>query len=206
MRIVCISDTHGRARDIVVPDGDVLVHAGDLTGSGDLASIEDEADWLRSLPHAHKVVIAGNHDWGFQREPDRARERMHDLTYLEDSETTIGGLRFWGSPWQPWFASWAFNLERGAEIRAKWDLIPAGIDVLVIHGPPLGILDRTIADMNAGCADQLAAVQRVRPRLHVFGHIHEGYGRLDRDGTIFVNASTCNEWYQPVHAPIVVDL
>lgn len=206
MRIVCVSDTHGRGREISVPNGDVLVHAGDLTGTGTLAQIAKEAAWLRSLPHPAKIVIAGNHDFGFQHEPGPARAAMEGLVYLEDEEAAVAGLRVWGSPWQPWFHDWAFNLDRGAPIRAKWDLVPSGVDVLVTHGPPQGVLDRTTDGHVVGCEELLVAVARVRPRLHVFGHIHEAYGALERDGTRFVNASTCDARYRPVHRPVVIDL
>jgi predicted phosphodiesterase len=206
MRIVCLSDTHDLHRDLDVPEGDLLLHAGDSTMLGTPQQIESFDAWLATQPHRHKVVIAGNHDWGFQRTPARARGLLRHATYLEDEAVTVDGLRIWGSPWQPWFYDWAFNLQRGAEIAAKWALIPAGIDVLVTHGPPLGILDRTSRGDEAGCADLLAAVQRVRPRLHVFGHIHEAYGTVLRDGTRFVNASNCTERYRPVQKPIVVDV
>ncbi len=206
MRIVCLSDTHDLHGDLAVPDGDLLLHAGDATMSGTPQQIEAFDDWLARQPHRHKVVIAGNHDWGFQRTPARARALLRHATYLEDSLAEVDGLRIWGSPWQPWFYDWAFNLERGPQIAAKWALIPDGIDVLVTHGPPLGILDRTSRGEAVGCADLLAAIDRVRPRLHVFGHIHEAYGRLERDGCIFVNASNCSERYRPVQPPIVVDL
>lgn len=206
MRIVCLSDTHDLHGDLAVPDGDLLLHAGDATMSGTPQQIEAFDDWLARQPHRHKVVIAGNHDWGFQRTPARARALLRHATYLEDSLAEVDGLRIWGSPWQPWFYDWAFNLERGPQIAAKWALIPDGIDVLVTHGPPLGILDRTSRGEAVGCADLLAAIDRVRPRLHVFGHIHEAYGRLERDGCLFVNASNCSERYRPVQPPIVVDL
>jgi predicted phosphohydrolase len=206
MRIVCLSDTHDLHRELQVPDGDLLLHAGDATMKGTPAQIEAFDRWLGTLPHPHKVLIAGNHDWAFERTPALARGLIRNARYLEDEETAVGGLRIWGSPWQPWFFDWAFNLERGPAIAAKWALIPDGIDVLVTHGPPLGILDRTSRGEDVGCADLLAAVQRVRPRVHVFGHIHEGYGTLERDGTRFVNASNCTERYRPVQPPIVVDL
>lgn len=206
MRIVCLSDTHDQHDQLQVPDGDLLLHAGDATMSGTAAQIEAFDRWLATLPHRHKVVIAGNHDWGFQRTPARARSLLRHATYLEDDETTVEGLRIWGSPWQPWFYDWAFNLQRGPEIAAKWALIPTGIDVLITHGPPAGLLDRTSRGDDVGCADLLAAVQRTKPRLHVFGHIHEGYGTVERDGTRFVNACNCTERYHPVQPPIVVDL
>jgi len=206
MRLVCLSDTHEQGRRVVVPDGDVLVHAGDLTFRGAPEAIAREAAWLRSLPHPHKVVVAGNHDFAFQQTPVAARALMHGLTYLEDEGAHLGGLRFWGSPWQPWFHDWAFNLERGPAIRAKWDLVPAGIDVLVTHGPPLGHGDRVLRGDLVGCADLLDAVRRTGPRVHVFGHIHEGYGVTEERGTRFVNASTCDTQYRPVQGPIVLDV
>jgi Icc-related predicted phosphoesterase len=209
VRLVCVSDTHLRTEDLSVPDGDVLLHAGDLTGTGDEGEVREAARWLASLPHAQKVVIAGNHDWLFQREPAKARALLATvpgLVYLEDEEARVGGLRIWGSPWQPTFFDWAFNAARGEEIRRHWDRIPAGIDVLLTHGPPAGILDETVEDVHAGCADLLDAVRRVRPRLHVFGHIHEGAGQVHQGGVHFMNAATVDRAYEPVHAPIVVDL
>jgi Icc-related predicted phosphoesterase len=205
-RIVCISDTHMRCRQVAIPEGDILIHAGDLTGRGSLAELGGELDWLRSLPHAHKVVIAGNHDFCFERLADEARALCGGLTYLEDAEAVVMGLRIWGSPWQPWFHDWAFNLRRGPEIRAKWDLIPAGIDVLVTHGPPFGLGDRTIEGDDVGCEDLLAAIGRIRPRHHVCGHIHEGWGMREKDGTAFINASLCDRAYRPVQKPIAFDL
>ncbi|OWK34470.1 metallophosphatase domain-containing protein [Fimbriiglobus ruber] len=189
MRIVCISDTHGHHAKWEVPDGDILVHAGDLTDDGDLADVEDFDRWLGTLPHRHKIVIAGNHDFCFQQQPDRARQRLSHATYLQDEAVVIDGVKFYGSPWQPWFFDWAFNLPRGADIAAKWALIPADTTVLVTHGPPLGIGDLTKRGDLAGCADLLARVQVVRPKLHVFGHIHEAAGVYHTQETLFVNAA-----------------
>ncbi len=206
MRIVCLSDTHDLHDHVRVPDGDLLLHAGDATMRGSLAQIEAFDQWLGRLPHTHKVVIAGNHDFAFERTPARARAAIRNAIYLQDEEVAVDGLRIWGSPWQPWFHDWAFNLPRGPELAAKWALMPAGIDVLVTHGPPFDVLDTTSRGERVGCADLLAAVQRLAPRLHVFGHIHEGYGTAVRGGTRFVNASICTERYNPVQPPIVVDL
>lgn len=189
-RIVAIADTHNEHARLAVPDGDVLIHAGDLTGRGTLPELERVADWLRSLPHPHKVVIAGNHDFGLQRNPVAARALFHDLTFLEDSEATVAGLRLWGSPWQPWFHDWAFNLRRGPAIDAKWQLIPQGIDVLVTHGPPLGYGDRVLDGERVGCADLLRHLTRVQPKLHLFGHIHEARGEWQFGPTRVVNCTT----------------
>ena len=189
LTIVCVSDTHGRHDRVPVPDGDVLVHAGDLTLHGSLDDVERFDDWLSTLPHRHKVVVCGNHDWCFQRTPAEARRRLRHAVYLEDEAVVIEGLRFYGSPWQPWFLDWAFNLPRGPELAAKWALIPDDTDVLVTHGPPAGILDLTKRGDRPGCADLLDRVRAVRPKLHVFGHIHEA-AEVERVGeTLFVNAS-----------------
>lgn len=205
MRIVCISDTHARHRQLSIPEGDLLIHAGDLTRRGSREDVRDFDDWLGSLAHPHKVVIAGNHDFCFEKDP-AARQWITHATYLQDEAIEIGGLRLYGSPWQPRFFDWAFNLDRGEPLREVWSRIPAETDVLITHGPPFGVLDRTSRGLRVGCEELFAAVQRIRPRLHVFGHIHEGAGRVDRDGTTFVNASSCDLRYAPSQAPIVVDL
>ena len=190
MRIVCVSDTHGAHRDLVVPDGDLFVHAGDITRRGELDTVADFDRWLGELPHRHKVVICGNHDFAFQEQPHAARGLITNAVYLEDSGVTVGGLTVYGSPWQPWFGGWAFNLERGPALAAVWAKIPDRTDILVTHGPPAGILDRTSRGIVAGCKDLFDRVWEVRPRLHVFGHIHESAGRSDIDGVTFVNASS----------------
>lgn len=207
-RLVLLSDTHGLHDVLRVPDGDVLVHAGDLSSTGKPREVEAFARFIGRQTHTHKVVIAGNHDFLFEREPERAEALLRDeATYLRDSETTAAGLRFWGSPWQPWFHDWAFNLPRGAALADKWALVPAGIDVLVTHGPPFGILDRVArGGMSVGCEALLEALPRIAPRLHVFGHIHEAYGAVGRAGTLYVNASTCDLRYEPVNPPVVVDV
>src|SRR5512135_2235582 len=124
MRVVCLSDTHNRHEALLVPDGDLLLHAGDATMRGTESEIAAFDEWLGSLPHRDKVVVAGNHDFLFQTEPAAARRLLRNAVYLEDSGVTISGVTIWGSPWQPWFMDWAFNLPRGAPLKAVWDRIP----------------------------------------------------------------------------------
>jgi Icc-related predicted phosphoesterase len=204
VRIVVIADTHGLHRGLQVPEGDILVHAGDLTDYGELDQLAASAAFLEAQPHRHKVVIAGNHDFCLERRPREARATLTNCIYLQDEAVTLMGLRFYGSPWQPWFFDWAFNLQRGPEIRAKWDLVPAGTDVLITHGPPWGHGDLTHRGERAGCQDLLEAVRRLRPALHLFGHIHEGYGVTRDGGTVLVNASICDSRNRPVNRPIVL--
>jgi Icc-related predicted phosphoesterase len=206
VRIVAISDTHGRHRSLEIPAGDVLVHAGDLSMRGEPEVLADLDDFLGSQPHAEKLVIAGNHDFSLQDEPEETAALFTNCTYLFDEAALVAGLRVYGSPWQPWHHDWAFNLRRGPEIRAVWDRIPADTDLLVTHGPPAGILDRTRHGLEVGCEDLLRAVERVRPKAHVFGHIHEAPGRVTVGETLFVNACSCDLTYRAVRAPVVFDL
>jgi len=149
------------------------------------------------------VVVAGNHDWCFVREPDAARALLGDATYLEDGEATIDGVRFYGSPWQPAYDDWAFNLPRDSpELAEKWRRIPRSVDVLVTHGPPEGIGDRGPVPGRLGCAALRQELARVRPKLHLFGHIHTDGGLRTSDSVTVVN---CTAW-ECERAPTVVDL
>lgn len=214
MRIVCVSDTHNQNTRIAVPDGDVLIHAGDMTMGGRTAEVRAALQWLASLPHRHKIVVAGNHDWLFERNPIGARELIPpSITYLQDASVTIDGLVFYGSPWQPAFGNWAFNLPRSGErLRRVWSRIPDETDILVTHCPPLGVRDEcpdwiSGAPVSVGCGLLKRACERVKPELHVFGHIHEGYGVTHaEDGRVFVNAAVCTRDYQPTNPPICVDV
>ena len=209
MRLVCISDTHSMHREISVPDGDILIHAGDCLGVGTLDELEDLDDWLSEQPHRHKILIAGNHDWCLQDEPAEAEALIKNAIYLRDSGTEIEGLRFWGSPWTPVFFDWAFNLTRGPAIAKRWEQIPADTDVLITHGPPAGILDQVLTathSQSVGCDDLTRELERLKLKMHVFGHIHEGHGQQHMDDCLFVNASTCNGSFRPLNPAIVVDL
>lgn len=205
MRIVAVADTHGYEADLgVLPEGDCFVHAGDLCRAGTLDELERTAEWMLSLPHPHKIVVAGNHDWCFARESVAARALLGaSITYLQDSECTLGGLRFWGSPWQPEFFGWAFNHPRGDELRAIWKRVPAGVDVLITHGPPRGFGDYVPGSGPQGCDDLLEELQdRIRPSLHLFGHIHEDGGAWTSGGTVICNVTT----WEGERGPTVIDL
>ncbi len=157
MRIVCLSDTHTMGRRVTVPDGDVLIHAGDHTLRGTESEMIPALEWLDSLPHRRKVFIAGNHDWfldenaplGFRTWDLRRWSSIEDmlkrfpaLTYLQDSAATIDGVKFYGSPWQPRFQNWAFNFpaEPSPLPQEVWEKVPADTEVLITHTPPFGYL------------------------------------------------------------------
>eukprot|EP01118_Nematostelium_gracile_P014296 TRINITY_DN5538_c0_g1_i1.p1 TRINITY_DN5538_c0_g1~~TRINITY_DN5538_c0_g1_i1.p1 ORF type:complete len:276 (+),score=59.09 TRINITY_DN5538_c0_g1_i1:74-901(+) len=219
-RFVCLSDTHNRPMDLnLIPDGDFLVHSGDFSMTGDTRQIQQFSDFLKSLPHKHKIVIAGNHDVTFEEDYYKSKWRRYHSTpqtdakqqlanciYLEDSEVTLDGITIYGSPWQPEFCGWAFNMTCGEECPKIWNLIPKGIDVLLTHGPPYGHGDMTDRREKVGCEHLLQAIKRARPAAHVFGHIHEAYGHTTEDGIHFFNASNCTLRYAAQQNPIVFDL
>ena len=211
MKIVTISDTHLAHQHfrLPIPPGDILIHAGDALLSGSFRELEIFNEWFASLPHPIKIFVAGNHDCLFETDPERARELLHpSIYYLQDSEVTVAGLRVYGSPWQPEFHDWAFNLKRGKALKEKWDFIPSGIDIPITHCPPHGIGDSFPGSQPVGCRDLLCAVKRVRPTYHIFGHIHAGHGVYTKPGqkTVYVNAAIMDESYHPTRRSIVIDI
>jgi len=212
MRIVCISDTHGDHARVELPPGDVLVHAGDITAHGEKADLTQFLDWFSAQPFEHRLFIAGNHDRFLENQPERTQEMVDaaGVTYLNDSGHCIDGVRFWGSPITPRFYDWAFMRDPGADIERHWEVIPEDTQVLVTHGPPWGILDKIqrSADVfeHTGCESLAERIQQVRPAYHVFGHIHEEFGRTTKDGVHYLNVSTMNNAYRISNAPVIIDL
>lgn len=214
MKLVLISDTHGQHDKVNLPEGDVLIHAGDFTKYGRKGDVENFAQWLNSLDFKYIIVIAGNHDFFAQDDAEYVKQiLMIDARaiYLQDEAITLDGVKFYGSPWTPKFFNWAFMKDRGFPLKAMWNKIPDDTNVLITHGPPRGILDIAISEPHAGCDDLLKRVQELPLlKLHVFGHLHEGYGKLGwldpKHPVKFVNASQLDDYYQMTHSPIVVEL
>ncbi len=212
MKLICISDTHGDHIEVQLPDGDVLLHAGDITGHGTKADYSDFLDWFAAQPHEHKVFIAGNHDTFLEEQPDTALQMATDagVHYLNDSGIEIDGIRFWGCPITPRFFTWAFMRDPGKDIEKHWDLIPQGTDVLVTHGPPLGILDEVQRTPEAteptGSDSLLDRILNIKPQYHIFGHIHECYGRASFMQVEFANVSTMNRFYKIENEAVVLDV
>lgn len=208
MRIVCISDTHGLHDTIDVPPCDLLLHSGDMSRNGSARQITEFCQWFAVQPAKYRVLIAGNHDFLFQKNAARAAEILAEfpIIYLQDSGTFIDDIHIWGSPWQPWFFDWAFNLRTEAELAAVWGKIPESTNILLTHGPPYGIMDRVVDGRRVGCKALLERYQTLpNLRLHTFGHIHEGYGSRQHDALRFVNAASVDVHYRPVNAPVVVE-
>ncbi|MBA2328767.1 MAG: metallophosphatase domain-containing protein [Flavisolibacter sp.] len=208
MKFVAISDTHCRQRVLKLPKADAIIHAGDISYKGKEVEVIDFFDWFSSLPYTNKICIAGNHDFFFEKEKQEIIKKRipGNVIYLQDSGVEIEGIKIWGSPVTPWFFNWAFNRKRGLQLLNHWKLIPPDTDVLITHGPPYGILDNIINETNAGCVDLLKTVQQLKPKVHVFGHIHESYGQVKRNGVHYINASLLNESYELVNKPILFDV
>jgi Icc-related predicted phosphoesterase len=212
-----------------LPEGDILIHAGDCTNVGKQHEVEDFIHWFQNLKGFNsKIFVAGNHDFAFEnyRYPHHRGDydwfynlmneenlSQSDVVYLEDNSFTIESsefsrpIKFWGSPWQPEFYNWAFNLPRlGDELQKYWSMIPEDTDVLITHSPPNYIRDFTPSNLAVGCELLAFHVERVKPLLHVFGHIHHSYGAVQKEHTMFVNAAICTERYVPSNKPIIIDL
>jgi Icc-related predicted phosphoesterase len=184
LEIICLSDTHELHRDVRVPDGDMLIYAGDITFfSKNPSVLTDFNDWLGELSHKYKIVIPGNHD-RLLEQPKHQRT-ITNAHLLINAGIELGGLKIWGSPVTP-YADTAFGIP-SAEARVKhWELMPTGLDILITHGPPLEVLDCAPGqNFHGGCPQLRDAVVKKHPRLHVFGHVHGGYGTQVRLSNTF---------------------
>lgn len=204
MRIVCISDTHEKELGSI-PDGDVLVHCGDFSIRRDtMLSLELLNEEFKKLPHKYKVLVPGNHDWCFEKDYEEAVKVFTEGIVLVNKGIEIEGVKFYGTPDQPIFYNWAFNKTAG-ELVKSYGKIPEDTDVLITHTPPLWVLDK-VSRGHVGSEELYNRVLEINPKLHVFGHIHEGYGTVKINDTTFINAAICDERYRPVNEPIVFDI
>lgn len=213
MRITFISDTHTKHEEINqhLPGGDLIIHAGDLMNSGkDASDIAEFAYWFNSLDnYEHKVFIAGNHDRMFEEYPDLAMDLLTaygpDCVYLQDKAFEVDGVKIYGSPWQPAFYDWAFNLPRcGQDLMRVWNQIPKDTDILVCHTMPFGHCDVT-GNLNVGCELLRVRTDELRPKIFVGGHIHSGAGYKWDGYTHFFNASVLDNSYHYKNRPMTID-
>ncbi|AVR45291.1 metallophosphoesterase [Christiangramia fulva] len=201
MRLICLADTHNLHHEIPIPEGDILIHAGDCTDGGTWNETRDFLNWFSSQPHKYKILVPGNHDFFFQKK-ENLEKIPKNIHLLIDRGMEIEGKSFWGSPMIPGKAGWAFNRERGAEIRTHWDLIPKNTDILITHTPPYGILDEIGSGIKLGCKELAEKVKKVQPKLHLFGHIHHSAGQTSYLGTKFYNLSLLDERFRIMHDPL----
>jgi len=212
-RITFISDTHNKHNQITgdLPGGDLLVHAGDISSMGYKHEIQQFCKWFDSLDnYTTKIFIAGNHDWGFQDDPKMAREIVESykwINYLQDESMGVDDVKIYGSPWQPLFHNWAFNLPKnGKELAEQWELIPTDTDILLTHGPAFGYVDKVVGSYeNLGCQLLSTRIKKIKPKIHLCGHIHTGYGYIFDGDTHFINAAVLNENYSYTQKPLTAD-
>lgn len=216
MNLVFISDTHCQLDKITIPEGDILIHSGDLTYRGNISEISEQLNILyeKTKNFKHRILICGNHDWLGERNPELMRQLCHEnnIIYLDHEAIQIEGINFFGSAFTPEFFSWAFNVERGEKLKEKWETIPANTNVLITHGPMYGILDKVTMrgspnkGEHVGCMDLRNKILNLKDlKVHVYGHIHEGYGITKQNGITFINASICTESYKPTNKPYVIN-
>lgn len=224
MKIIAISDTHGQYRNVKLPKGDVLVHAGDWDAHNSVARLLDFAKWLDDQNFKHKIIIAGNHELLAEYNNGLVRHELKNVcTYLECEAVEIDGIKFYGSPYTPEFNDWAFNKKPGPELIREWKKIPDDTNVLITHGPPQFILDQIEGKgWNLGCRDLAERVKQLKQlKVHIFGHIHTGHGVMEspnqefnivegeyvtKTPTLFVNASLLNEQYDLEYQGITVEV
>jgi predicted phosphodiesterase len=220
MKITLISDTHAKHNRLRhdLPGGDIIIHAGDFMTSGySQREAEDFFNWYNSVVNNYdtKIFISGNHDRIMQNESELMKGLLtgyKTIDYLEDDWINIGEnddvVRVYGSPWQPEFYNWAYNLPRnGEELKARWDAIPDNTDILVTHGPAWGFVDDVEGrrGTHLGCELLAERIKGIRPKIHVCGHIHSGYGHYFDGHTHYFNASALNERYEYAHLPWNLD-
>lgn len=215
IRITFISDTHTKHGMLNLPGGDLLIHAGDVMSTGYYPQeLIPFCKWFENQYYDACIFIAGNHDRLFQMYPEDAMKIVDEygIDYLQDDQSIIDyewgdRIKIWGSPWQPEFFNWAFNLPRnGDDLKSVWNKIPEDTDILVTHGPPFGHLDTVKGQTtNLGCELLRERIDVIKPKIHVFGHIHTGYGYKFDGTTHFINASVLDERYYQTHEPLTVD-
>lgn len=211
-KVVLISDTHTFHREITMPPGDIVIHAGDYTHTGNVREYTPFLDWFSSLPYKHKVLINGNHEREVEKDPYLFKSAIpENITYLENSGCKIEGLRIWGSPYTPEFGNWGYSYRGEEEAKAIWSQIPDNTDILVTHGPAYRLLDYSTykvserTDQNVGCKVLRKAIETIHPKLHVCGHIHGNRGTLRFGKTRMVNAAICDEAYRATNKPFIID-
>lgn len=206
-RIIALSDTHNMADRIEIPECDIIIHAGDAGMSGSKEELNFFLNWLGKQKAKYKVFIPGNHDIFCEDNPREAKLMASDrgISLLIDELVDLDGLKIYGSPITPYFCDWAFNRWPGTEIQKHWDKIQP-CDILVTHGPPHGILDLNMLNQNCGCDQLLSKILEIKPKAHIFGHIHENYGLKEFMGIKFYNVAMVDERYRIAEKPMEIDL
>ena len=206
MKLICISDTHNKHGEIPIPDGDVLIHAGDITEGGTEREVVDFLKWFSAQPHEHKIFIAGNHDFYFEKSSEEDIQKLipENVHYLKESDIIIEGIKFWGSPATPGDGTWAFNQKQEQEINKHWEQIPEDTKVLITHTPAYKIKDVLNNGTHIGCASLKKIFPNRKIEFHIIGHVHGSYGITTVSDTKFINASCLDNEYRILHKPLEI--
>lgn len=210
IRIVAISDSHGLHSKLKLPEGDILIHSGDMLNHGVIDELVDFTAWINKQPFKHKICVAGNHDRVFQHNPDLARTLLTEkgVIYLQDELVEIEGLRIYGTPYTPTFGYWSFMASE-RDLKYHYHTIPENLDILISHGPPHMVLDIVPRGVHAGSTAMKEALAKLEdPPMHsVFGHLHTSGGKSIKIGdTTYHNAAICTEEYKPLNPIITFDI
>ncbi len=202
MNAMFIGDTYGQHDAILLPRGNMIVHAGNITKNGTRAEVEDFLQWFSSLPYKHKIFIAGAHDRFLETDPAAVRAMIPEgVVYLEESGVEIEGLKIWGSPYNCYNHGSAFSCD-ATEIVAHWEKIPAETDMVIIHTPAYGVLDENFKGEHEGSKELLRRLVKVEPKYFIYGHRQSTHGYEYRHGIHFINASVSNEEFKITHKPV----
>lgn len=208
MKLVLISDVHGKWSKLKIPDCDVLISAGDYSFKGETHMVKDFHAWMHKQPATHIISVQGNHELkvesNFQEMKELAQSVCPRVHFIDEGEVIIDGIKFYGSAITPFFFNWAWNRYRGADIKRHWDKIPDDTNILITHGPPYQILDMVYQvdgvtpKERVGCQDLSNRINELKDlKMHVFGHIHSGSGEMMFNNVKYINASICDEQYMP---------
>lgn len=216
-----ISDTHCQHSRLKIEPCHILIHSGDACRTGTSGEMRDFLDWFKDQPAKHKIFVPGNHDQCLDEgkvkffDRDLHRELLigdWGITYLQDRSAHVENFHFYGMPWTPEFFDWAFMGKPSGDypefgkplMRDVCEQIPSDVDILICHGPPAGILDINTIGKNVGSLDLRIVVDKIKPKLVIFGHIHGGRGHLYQDNIDFVNACSLDEKYDRIGQPISI--
>lgn len=205
MKICFISDTHNSHSRITIPECDLIVHTGDATFQGYEHELVEFNHWIKSLNKPF-IFVPGNHDRMFENHEHLARAIVKDAIVLINQSYEFKRFKFYGSPVTPFFHNWAFNRLRGPDIKRYWADIPVKTEILLTHGPAMGIMDEARGH-KLGCEELRIRLGNLKKlKIHAFGHIHEGYGSEMHKNVWHVNASICDGKYKPINKPILIEM
>jgi Icc-related predicted phosphoesterase len=217
VKIIAISDVHGKWNKLEIPECDILISAGDYSFRGEPHMVRDYHKWLNKQEAGHIISVQGNHELWVEKNFNEAKliaqEVCPAVHFIDHGVIEIEGIKFYCSAATPWFHDWAWNYHSN-ELKRHWGTIPKDTNILVTHGPPYMICDEVISVSGCsydppryvGCNELREAIKGL-PNLthHIFGHIHCGHGQIELDGVKYYNVSICGESYNVDHEPTVID-